>query len=80
MVEEAFGGIQAACFCLAIALTQGTIDALATRSWRVIFALPALTLVPVVNILVWSLPRLLPAQRLFPAVLRAGPSNCEAVA
>ena len=50
---------------LCIALAQGAIDALGTRTWRAVFLLLAAVIV-LINLLGWTGGRLLPALRLMP--------------
>lgn len=66
-IEEAGGGIEAATVGMVLALSQGSIEAFSAKSWRVTFALVALTLVPLINILGWLLSIILPATRIMPS-------------
>lgn len=67
-IQEEGGGIEAAATGMALALTQGCIDAISSRSWRTLFVPLALLLVMGVNILGWFFSLMLPAPHFLPGV------------
>lgn len=66
-IQEEGGGIEAAAIGMVLSLSQGSIEAISARSWRMMFVPLALLLLPLINILAWLFSYLLPAPRLLPS-------------
>jgi SAM-dependent methyltransferase len=66
-IHEVADGIEATASCLALALSQGAIDAIADRGWRMLLAPMILLVIPLINIVGWAMSALLPARQLIPA-------------
>jgi SAM-dependent methyltransferase len=65
-IQEINDGIQAAAGCLALSLSQGVIDVIAARNWRMILVPVVIVLVPVINVLGWLLSWFVPARNMMP--------------